>query len=62
MIYGYWEETVGVEAGKLAVRIVNHAVKAEGFDFLVELERLIARRAARVRTLHPGDHRRGGVA
>jgi cyanophycin synthetase len=42
VIYGYWEETVGVEAGKLAVRIVNHAVKAEkGFDFLAELERLI---------------------
>ena len=42
VIYGYWEETVGVEAGKLAVRIVNHAVKAEkDFDFLVELERLI---------------------
>jgi cyanophycin synthetase len=42
VIYGYWEETVGVEAGKLAVRIVNHAVKAEkDFDFLAELERLI---------------------
>jgi cyanophycin synthetase len=42
VIYGYWEETVGAEAGKLAVRIVNHAVKAEkGFDFLAELERLI---------------------
>ncbi|HJQ73233.1 MAG TPA: acetate--CoA ligase family protein, partial [Actinomycetota bacterium] len=42
VIYGYWEETVGLEAGKLAVRIVNHAVKAEkGFDFLAELERLI---------------------
>ncbi len=42
VIFGYWEETVGVEAGKLAVRIVNHAVKAEkGFDFLAELERLI---------------------
>ena len=42
VIYGYWEETVGAEAGKLAVRIVNHAVKAEkDFDFLAELERLI---------------------
>jgi cyanophycin synthetase len=42
VIYGYWEETVGVEAGKLGVRIVNHVVKAEkGFDFNAELERLI---------------------
>ena len=42
MIYGYWEEQVGVEAGRLAVRLVNHLVKAEpGFDFRVELERLI---------------------
>jgi cyanophycin synthetase len=42
VIYGYWEETVGVEAGKLAVRLVNHLVKAEkGLDFLAELERLI---------------------
>ena len=42
VIYGYWEESVGVEAGKLAVRIVNHLVKAErGFDFPAELERLI---------------------
>jgi cyanophycin synthetase len=42
VIYGYSEETVGVEAGKLAVRLVNHLVKAEkGFDFEAELERLI---------------------
>ncbi|HZB00675.1 MAG TPA: cyanophycin synthetase [Actinomycetota bacterium] len=42
VIYGYGEETVGVEAGALAVRLVNHLVKAEeGFDFLAELERLI---------------------
>jgi cyanophycin synthetase len=42
VIYGYWEETVGVEAGKLAVRIVNHLVKpGKDFDFLAELERLI---------------------
>jgi cyanophycin synthetase len=42
VIYGYWEETVGVEAGKLAVRVVNHLVKAEkGFEFRAELERLI---------------------
>ena len=42
VIYGYWEETVGVEAGKLAVRLVNHLVKpVKEFDFLEELERLI---------------------
>ncbi|MBA3690239.1 MAG: cyanophycin synthetase [Actinobacteria bacterium] len=42
VIYGYWEEQVGVEAGRLAVRFVNHLVKAEpGFNFPVELERLI---------------------
>ena len=42
MIYGYAEERVGVAAGKLAVRLVNHLVKTEpGFDFDAELERLI---------------------
>ena len=42
VIYGYWEERVGVEAGKLAVRLVNHLVKpGREFDFLAELERLI---------------------
>jgi cyanophycin synthetase len=42
VIYGYAEETVGVEAGKLAVRLVNHLIKAEPeFDFDAELERLI---------------------
>jgi cyanophycin synthetase len=42
VIYGYSEEQVGLAAGKLAVRIVNHLVQAEtDFDFLVELETLI---------------------
>ena len=42
VIYGYWEEQVGVEAGRLAVRLVDHLVKPEpGFNFPVELERLI---------------------
>jgi cyanophycin synthetase len=42
VIYGYWEEQVGVEAGRLAVRLLNHLVKAEpGFNFPGELERLI---------------------
>jgi cyanophycin synthetase len=42
VIFGYWEERVGLEAGSLAVRLVNHLVKKEkGFDFPAELERLI---------------------
>ena len=42
VIYGYWEERVGLAAGEMAVRLVNQLVQpAEGFDFLVELERLI---------------------
>jgi cyanophycin synthetase len=42
VIFGYWEEMVGLEAGRLAVRLVNHLVRAEeGLDFLAELERLI---------------------
>ncbi len=49
IIYGYGEEQVGIAAGKLAVRLVNHLVEADPkFDFLVELEELIrlAERAA----------------
>jgi cyanophycin synthetase len=42
VIYSYSEPQVGLEAGRLAVRLVNHMVSAEeGFDFLSELERLI---------------------
>jgi cyanophycin synthetase len=42
VIYGYSEEQVGLAAGKLAVRIVNHLVQPDpDFDFLVELEALI---------------------
>jgi cyanophycin synthetase len=42
VIYGYWEERVGLDAGRLAVRLVNHLVEAdEAFDFAAELERLI---------------------
>jgi len=42
VIYGYNEERVGVAAGKLAVRLVDHLVEPEeGFDFLSELEELI---------------------
>jgi cyanophycin synthetase len=42
VIYGYSEEQVGLAAGKLAVRVVNHLVSPQkDFDFLVELEKLI---------------------
>jgi cyanophycin synthetase len=42
VIFGYWEERVGLESGKLAVRLVNHLVAPEkDFDFLAGLERLI---------------------
>ena len=42
VVYSYGEESVGIAAGKLAVRLVNHLVAAEeGFDFGAELENLI---------------------
>jgi len=49
VIYGYGEERVGLAAGQLAVRLVNHMVEEEkGFDFAAQLEHLIrlAERAA----------------
>ena len=42
VIYGYWEERVGVEAGRIAVRLLNHLVEPDPeFNFLAELEWLI---------------------
>ena len=42
VIYGYAEEQVGIAAGTLAVRLVNHLVAPEdGFDFDAALEALI---------------------
>jgi cyanophycin synthetase len=45
VIYEYREEAVGLEAGKLAVRIVNHLVASDdpehALDYIVELENLI---------------------
>ncbi len=44
VIYGYVDENVGVQAGRLAVRMVNHLVSPEpDFDFAEELERFIVR-------------------
>jgi cyanophycin synthetase len=42
VIYGYWEEQVGLAAGRMAVRIVNHLVRPDpDFDVIAELEELI---------------------
>ncbi|MEO5985767.1 MAG: cyanophycin synthetase [Candidatus Limnocylindria bacterium] len=42
VVYSFGEESVGRAAGKLAVRLVNHLVRAEpDFDFRAELEGLI---------------------
>ena len=44
VIYGYGDDQVGLAAGRLAVRLVNHLVEREpGFDFEAELERFILR-------------------
>ncbi len=45
VVYQFREEQVGIEAGRMAVRLVNHLVAPEdpehAFDFAEELERLI---------------------
>ena len=42
VIFGYWEEQVGLEAGRIAVRLVNHLVAADAaFNLPAELEGLI---------------------
>src|SRR5438309_957556 len=42
VVYGYLEEQVGLAAGKLAVRLLNHLVQANPtFDFVAELENLV---------------------
>ena len=44
VIYGYDDEQVGLAAGRLAVRLVNHLVEADPeFDWDVELESFIRR-------------------
>jgi cyanophycin synthetase len=44
VVYGYTDEEVGLAAGKLAVRLVNHLVQAEeGFDFDAALEAFLRR-------------------
>jgi cyanophycin synthetase len=49
VVYSFAEETVGLAAGRLAVRVVNHLVEPDpAFDYLVEFEKLVllAERAA----------------
>jgi len=42
VIFGYWEEQVGLEAGRIAVRLVNHLVAADAaFNLPTELDALI---------------------
>jgi len=44
IVYGYVDEQAGLTAARLAVRLVNHLVRAEPeFDFEAELERFIVR-------------------
>ena len=61
VIYAYSDESVGLAAGELAVRLVNDLVRHDPeFDFEAEPRALHRpRRADRVRPVHPG-HRRGG--
>src|SRR3954454_22061121 len=48
VVYSYTDETVGVAAGKLAVRLINHLVGPEdGFDFETEFNAFL-RQAERV--------------
>jgi cyanophycin synthetase len=49
VVYSFAEESVGLAAGRLAVRLVNHLVEADqSFDFPAEFEKLVllAERAA----------------
>ncbi|MCU1361334.1 MAG: cyanophycin synthetase [Ilumatobacteraceae bacterium] len=42
VIFGYGDARVGIEAGRLAIRLVNHLIEAQpGFDFHHELEGLV---------------------
>lgn len=44
VIYGYVDEAVGLDAGRLAVRLINHLVRRDpDFDFEQELESFIVR-------------------
>jgi len=60
VVYGYSEEQVGLAAGKLAVRLLNHLVQANPtFDFVAELESLVLLADRSLRTIDPGHPRRG---
>ena len=64
-IFEYREEAVGLEAGRMAVALVNHLVAPDDPDIFFDFApgdgaAHPARRAAGVRAVHPGAHRRGG--
>ena len=64
-IFEYREEAVGLEAGRMAVALVNYLVAPDDPDVLLRLRARDgaahpAGRAAGVRTVDPGAHRRGG--
>ena len=63
-IFGYVDEQVGLAAARLAVRLVNHLVQADPeFDWDAGARGVHpAGRAHGVRSLDPGDPRRGGLA
>ena len=64
VIFGYVDEQVGLAAGRLAVRLVNHLVEARPGLRLGRRARGVhqARRAHGVRAVDPGDRRRGRLA
>ena len=64
-IYEYREETVGLEAGRMAVALVNHLVAPDDRGRLLRFrhgarEPHPAGRAPGLRSIDPGAHRRGG--
>ena len=61
VIYGYTNEEVGLAAGRLAVRLLNHLVQEEeGFDFAAELETFLTRAERTAFGPSTGGHPRGG--
>ena len=62
VIYAYYDESVGLAAGELAVRLVNDLIVPDPeFDFDGATRAVHrSRRADRIRPLHSGDRRRGG--
>ena len=62
VIFAYYDESVGLAAGELAVRLVNHLIVPDpGFDFDEALEQFIVRgERTAFRAVDTGDRGRGG--